>query len=93
MGNSKKDKIALLKAIRAGHVKIEDLPENPIIISNANEVFYGIMIMADVDDAEGKSPVVFVGEAKHMLEKLEPEFRRMAEQYREEDQDKGESIA
>ncbi|MBW6535959.1 MAG: hypothetical protein K0B11_13210 [Mariniphaga sp.] len=86
MFNEKKDKIELLKAIRAGNVKIEDLPEKPVIISKANEVFYGIMIMADVDEAGEKSSVVFVGEARHMLEKLEPEFSRIADRYRNEDE-------
>lgn len=85
MFNEKKDKIELLKAIRAGQVKIEDLPEKPIIISKANEVFYGIMIMADQDET-GKNSVVFVGEAKNMLKKLEPEFEKLAEQYRKEDE-------
>ncbi len=86
MFNEKKDKIELLKAIRAGNIKPEDLPKKPIIISKANEVFYGIMIMADMDEAEGKNSVVFVGDAKNMLKKFEPEFNRLAEQYRDEDE-------
>jgi hypothetical protein len=84
--NTKKDKIELLKAIRAGHVKVEEIPENPIVISKPGEVFYGIMIMTDIDEAKGKNSVVFVGEAKHMLKRMETEIKELTEQYRKEDE-------
>ncbi|MGD9929318.1 MAG: hypothetical protein AB7U05_04815 [Mangrovibacterium sp.] len=91
--NSKKDKIELLKAIRAGKIKPEDLPENPTIISNVNDVFYGMLISFSRYQRGKEDRVVYVGEAMQALEKAAPEISRLVKQYREKDQHKGESIA
>lgn len=89
--NTRKDKIALLKEVRAGKINPEEIPLNPLIISDPQQVWYGLMILADMDEAGEPDTVVFVGEAKSMLQKLQPEFDRLAEQYRAEE--KGENIA
>jgi hypothetical protein len=60
--NSKEDKIALLKAVAAGQVKSADIPADPIVISKAEEMFYGVMMT--------EAPVLFVGEAKKALDEL-----------------------
>ena len=84
--NSKKDKISLLKEVRAGKINPEEIPLNPLIISDPQQIWYGFMIMADQDEAEGKSNVIFCGEAERLLQKLQPEFEKLAEQYRNEDE-------
>jgi hypothetical protein len=57
--NSKADKVALLKDISAGLVNPADIPADPVIISEREEMFYGVM-MADTQ-------IIFVGEAKKAL--------------------------
>lgn len=91
--NSKRDKIELLKAIRAGKTNPENLPTNPTIISNVDEVFYGMLISFSQQEVGKKNSVIYVGEAMQALEKAEPEISRLLKKYREEDQQKGESIA
>jgi hypothetical protein len=60
--NSKVDKIALLKAIAAGQIRPAEIPKEPIIFSQAEEMFIGLMMT--------EAPVVFVGEARKNLDEL-----------------------
>ncbi len=60
--NSKADKVALLKAIAAGQIKPAEIPADPIICSQADEMFIGLMMT--------EAPVVFVGEARKNLDEL-----------------------
>lgn len=60
--NTKMDKVALLKDISAGLVKPSEVPVDPIICSQENEMFIGLMMT--------EAPVVFVGKARKALNDL-----------------------
>lgn len=67
--NSKKDKIELLKAIKAGEIDPKQLSSEPVIIlSDGKEAFAGLMISVAHAKAGKKSQVVYVGEAKKLTE-------------------------
>jgi len=75
--NSKKDKIELLKAVRSGRIKPEDIPENPTIISKIQDVWVGIMIAVAQDEAGEKGNIVFIGEARRSLDESMQEIERL----------------
>ncbi|MGV8095976.1 MAG: hypothetical protein AB2L24_29340 [Mangrovibacterium sp.] len=86
MYGSKKDKIELLKAIRAGRIKPEEIPESPMIISDIQDVWEGIMVgAAQAEDGE-KNNIVFVGEARRVIDELTPEVNRLYQEYKEKDE-------
>ena len=66
--NSKNEKIDLLKAILSGEIKPEQITREPVIISDGKEAFTGLMIGVAHRKAEKQSPVIYVGEAKKLIE-------------------------
>lgn len=66
--NTKKDKIELLKAIQSGEIKPDQLTSESVIISDGKETFTGLMIGVANHKAGKQSPVVYVGEAKKLIE-------------------------
>jgi hypothetical protein len=66
--NTKQDKIELLKAIERGDIDPKTIPANPIVVSDAKEMFIGLMVAAQED--EEPAPVVFVGPAKRALDEF-----------------------
>lgn len=61
--NSKIDKISLLRDISAGLIEPAAIPADPIICSQENEMFQGLMMAPD-------APVVFAGSARKALDEL-----------------------
>lgn len=61
--NSKNDKLAFLKEIASGKIKPEDVPENPIIVSDKKEMFLGLMMKSSQVNEGDVCPIFFVGEA------------------------------
>jgi len=69
--NTRNDKVELLKAIARGEVKPEDVPKNPIVISKREDGFLGLIMTASVSpEDEGESNVIYIGEAKKVLEEI-----------------------
>jgi len=66
--NSKTDKIELLKAIQSGEIDPKQLSSEPVIVSDGKETFAGLMISMAHHKAGNKSPVVYVGTAKILME-------------------------
>lgn len=66
--NTKKDKIDLLKAIRSGEIRPDQLTSESIVISDGKETFTGLMISVANNKAGKQSPVIYVGEAKKLIE-------------------------
>jgi hypothetical protein len=65
--NTRKDKIALLKAIQNGEIDPEDLPSNPVICNRADDLWVGLMINSCRVDEMGRGCVVFIGPARRKL--------------------------
>ena len=61
--NTRVDKATLLKDLSTGEIKPAEIPADPIICSQENEMFQGLMMAPD-------APVVFVGKARKALEEL-----------------------
>lgn len=68
--NNRNDKIELLKAIKAGEIDPQQLPSEPVIISDGKDAFTGLMISVANHKAGKQSPVVYVGEAKKLTEEF-----------------------
>ncbi|MFY9154107.1 MAG: hypothetical protein WAO52_18955 [Prolixibacteraceae bacterium] len=66
--NSKKDKIELLKAISTGEIDPNVLSSESVIVSDGKEAFAGLMISVANHKAGNKSPVIYIGEAKALIE-------------------------
>lgn len=66
--NTKKDKIKLLKAIQSGEIRPDQLKKESVIISDGKETFTGLMIGVTNHKAGKQSPVIYVGEAKKLIE-------------------------
>jgi hypothetical protein len=66
--NTKKDKIELLKAILSGEIKPEQITRESVLISDGKEAFTGLMIGVANHKAGKQSPVIYVGEAKKLIE-------------------------
>jgi len=63
----KQDKIELLKAIQSGELLPEDLTHESVIVSNGKSAFRGLMISVANSKAGKKSPVIYIGEARTLL--------------------------
>ena len=61
--NKKLDKVALIKDLQMGLIDPTKVPSHPIICSQENEMFQGLMMALD-------APVVFVGKARKALNEL-----------------------
>jgi len=83
--NTRKAKIELLKAIRNGSIKPEDLPEKPIVISDPQQIWPAMLSLADQEPGES-SNFVFVGHADYVMKQWEKEINQLSEQYRNEDE-------
>jgi hypothetical protein len=66
--NTRKDKIELLKAIQSGEIDPKQLSSEPVIVSDGKEAFAGLMVSVANHKAGKQSPVVYVGEAKILME-------------------------
>lgn len=62
--NTRKDKIALLKAIQDGEIDPKDLTSNPVICNRAEDLWVGLMINSSRVDEMGRGCVVFIGLAR-----------------------------
>jgi len=62
--NTKKDKIQLLRDIEAGLIDPTDIPPNPVICSQREEMFLGLLM------ASGGVNVVLCGQAEKALTEL-----------------------
>jgi hypothetical protein len=83
--NTRKAKIELLKAIRNGSIKPEDLPARPIVIADTQQIWPAMLAMADLQEGQPNS-FIFVGEAKYVLQQWETELNQLSEKYRNEDE-------
>lgn len=68
MKSTRKDKIELLKAIAAGEIDPKLLSSEPVIVSDGKEAFAGLMVSVANHKAGKQSPVVYVGDAKTLME-------------------------
>jgi len=66
--NSRKNKIALIKALKSGQIKPEEITTESVIVADKDEAFSGLMIAVANKQAGKKSPVVFIGEPKAQIE-------------------------
>lgn len=66
--NDRSDKIELLKAIASGEIDPKQLSSKPVIVSDGKEAFAGLMISVANRKAGNKSPVIYVGAAKQLME-------------------------
>lgn len=66
--NTKKDKLELLKAIHSGEIQPDQIKRESVIISDGKETFTGLMIGVANHKAGKQSPVIYVGEAKKLIE-------------------------
>lgn len=73
--NTKIDKLEFLKAIASGQIKPEDVPENPIIVSEKREMFLGWMIRSSQVNEGDVCPIFFVGEAKRAYQEMVQRIR------------------
>lgn len=78
--NTKKDKIELLKAIQSGEIRPDQLKSESVIISDGKEAFTGLMISVASHKAGKQSPVVYVGEAKKLIEQTFENLRAKRDQ-------------
>jgi len=62
--NTRKDKIALLKAIQNGEIDPKDLPSNPVICIRTEDLWVGLLIDSSHVEETGRGCVVFIGPAK-----------------------------
>jgi hypothetical protein len=65
---SKQDKIELLKAIQSGELLPEDLTHKSIVVCNGKNAWRGLMISVANSKAGQTSPVIYIGEAKAIIE-------------------------
>jgi len=75
MINTRKDKIALLKAIQNGEINPKDLPSNPIIYSRVEESWVALSIAASQWKEEGCCNVIFIGTAEREWTKFMEELK------------------
>lgn len=66
--NTKQDKIELLKAIAAGEIDPRTLSPESVIVSNGKEAYYGLMMTVARKKDDKKPQVIYVGEAKDLIE-------------------------
>ncbi len=62
--NTRKDKIALLKAIQDGEIDPKDIPANPVVCNRVEDLWVGLLINESEVDEMGRGCVVFIGPAK-----------------------------
>ena len=66
---NKTGKISLLEAMKNGEITPDELLPETIIVSDGKEAFLGLMVAgSQVDNKE--QPIVFVGEAKKILDEF-----------------------
>lgn len=64
---TKPEKIELLKAIQSGEVLPEDLTHESVVVTNGKSAFRGLMISVANSKAGKKNPVIYIGEARTIL--------------------------
>ena len=65
---SREEKIDLLNRIKAGEIDLKELSSKSVIVQDGNKAFTGLMVSVAYRKAGNKSPVVYVGEAKKLIE-------------------------
>lgn len=61
-------KIDLLTAIKAGEIDLKKLSSKSVIVQDGNQAFTGLMVSVAYQKAGKVSPVIYVGEAKKLIE-------------------------
>jgi hypothetical protein len=69
-GLNKAGKISLLTALKNGEITTDQLNADSIVIANTKALFLALMVSVAYRKKGEKSPVVFIGEAKILMDEV-----------------------
>jgi len=66
--NKLKDKVELLKALKSGEVKPDQITKDTLVVSESKEAFTGFMANVACRKTGRRPRVLFVGQAKKLID-------------------------